>query len=83
MLALGTRQRILLARFRMQEDREIPPHGFVTGGDKDFRRCPDDNPVAVGDATIEEFIADRAAHAIDFHRLRNGGGSRHSRTLAW
>ncbi len=67
-LALGARERVFLARVRVQEHREIASHRLVARRNQNFGRRADDHPVAVNDAAAEKLVPNRAADAIDLHR---------------
>ncbi len=78
-LALGARERVLLARLRMQEHREIAAHRPVARRQHRLRRRADDDPVAVDDGTPDQFVADGSADAVDLHGTGRGAGGGHRR----
>ena len=69
-LALGARERVLVARVGMQEHREVLADRRVARREHDLRRRADDDPVAVADGASEQLVAHRAADAVDAHGLR-------------
>src|SRR5262249_50720178 len=82
MLALRSRERVLLVRLRMQEHRKIAADRLVTGRDQYLRCRADDDPIAIRDGSSQELVANRAADAIDRYGVRRSDAFRHSRTLA-
>ena len=66
-LALGAGKCVFLARLRMQEDREVFAHCFVTLGGQRVGLGSHDDPIAFAHRQAEEFIADRAADKIGLH----------------
>jgi ABC-type uncharacterized transport system YnjBCD ATPase subunit len=66
-LALGARQRVLLAGIRMQEHREILADRPVAAGEQLIRRGADHDVVVVDHRPSQQFVADRAADQIDAH----------------
>ena len=65
--SLGARQRVFFVRLGMQENGEVAADRLVALRPHDFRRCADDDVVAVFDRQAEQFIADGAADQIDLH----------------
>jgi hypothetical protein len=78
-LALGARQRVLLARARMEEDGEVAADGTETQRRQLVRRRADDDPVALADGQTEQFVAERAA---DLKYLHDGADSSSARSRA-
>ncbi len=66
-LALGSRERVLGVRLRMQKDRKVAPDRTEALRLHRFRRCADDDIVVVRDGPAEQLVAYRAADAIDLH----------------
>ena len=69
-LSFGAGQGMLLARLRMEEDREIAADGQVPGGAELVGIGADDDPVAVAHRASDQLVAHRAAHQEAFHRFR-------------
>ena len=69
-LALGTRERVLFARLRMQEDGKVLADGLVALRGQFIGRCAHDDPVALAHGQSEQFIAYRAADEIGLHDQR-------------
>ncbi|OQC08585.1 MAG: hypothetical protein BWX79_01620 [Alphaproteobacteria bacterium ADurb.Bin100] len=72
-LALGARQRVLLAGLRMQEDREILAHRQVAQRAHLLGRGADDHPVPVLDRQAQQLVAHRSTHPINLHRRSVSG----------
>ena len=68
MLALGARERVLLARLGMEKHREVAADRLVAGRDQHLGRRADDDPVAVAGGPAQELVAHRSADAIDLAR---------------
>ena len=66
-LALGARQRVLLAGSRMQEHREILADAPVAFALELFGRRADDDPVALLDRQAEQRVTYGAADLIYLH----------------
>ena len=81
-LALGARQRVFLARLRMQEHRENRGRPAGSPTRSAFPASPPRRPSRDRRRAAEQFVAHRAADAIDLHRLRIAGAVHHPRTLA-
>ena len=69
-LALGARQRVLLATLRVQEHREILAHRTETRGKHVLGRAAHHHPVALAYGASEQPVAHRPAHQVGVHRLR-------------
>ena len=67
-LALGARERVLLARVRMQEDGEVAADRQIAEGEQLAGIGADDDPVAIAHRATEQSITNRAAHEITLHR---------------
>ena len=67
-LALGPRQRVLFARARVQEHREVATHGQETLGHHLLGRGPHHDPVAILHRQAEQAVAHRAADHVNLHR---------------
>ncbi len=74
--AFGARQRIFLARLRMQEHREILAHRFEVQREELLRRGADDHVVAILHGNAEQTIAHRAADQIGLHARIMRSGAR-------
>jgi len=70
MLALRASERILLLCVRVQEYREIPAHRSVSRRQHDLRRRAHDDIVAIAWRALQQFVAHRAAYAVNAHRPR-------------
>ena len=68
-LALGARERVLFAGFRVQEYGKIAADLAVAEVHHLLRRRADHDPVAFADRPAEQLVANRAADQIDFHRI--------------
>jgi hypothetical protein len=77
-LALGARQRVFLARVRMQKNREVATDGTEPFSDHFFRCRTHDHVVTIRNRPTEELVAHRAPHTIDFHEC--GGRRRFTST---
>src|SRR4029077_7097570 len=66
-LALGSRERELLACLGMQKDRKIAAHRPEAEGTHLLRRGSADDESAIRDRPAEQFVAHRAAHPVDLH----------------
>ncbi len=66
-LAFEPRQRMFLARLRVQEHREIAAHRQEAAGFELRRGRADDDPVALDDLAAEQRVPDGASHEIDLH----------------
>ena len=72
-LALGARQRVFLARLRMQEHREVAADRPVAGREQHLRRARRRRPSRGRRRAAEQLVAHRAADAVD---VRSGCGRR-------
>ena len=70
MLALGSRQRVFVLRFRMQEDGKVAADRTKARREHDLRGGADHGEIAVGVLATQQFVAHGAADAIDAHGLR-------------
>jgi hypothetical protein len=68
-LALGARERVLFARLRMKEHREVAADREIAEGEKLAGIGADDDPVAISDASTEQSITNRTTHEITLHRV--------------
>ncbi len=68
-LALGARERVFLARLRMQEHREIAADRAKAEARHRLRRRADDDIVAIDDIPAEQLVADGAADEVGLHHL--------------
>ncbi|MNZ75431.1 hypothetical protein D3C78_939080 [compost metagenome] len=66
-LALGTRQGVLLAGLRVQEDREVRADRAETPGEHFIASGADHHPVDIGDRPAEQPVAHGAANFVDLH----------------
>ena len=66
-LALGAREGVLVARLRVQEDREVLADRLEAQREHVVRRGADDDVVAVVHGQAEQRITHRAADEVDLH----------------
>ena len=66
-LAFGARERVFLARLRMQEDGKVLADGLVAQRGQFLGGCAHDDPVALAHRQAEQFVAYRAADEVGFH----------------
>src|SRR6185369_78263 len=69
-LALGARERVLLARRRIEEDGKVASDGDVAGGAQLFGIGADDDPVAIAARQSEQLVTHCAADEIALHRFK-------------
>src|SRR5690606_9332650 len=77
-LALGSRERVLLAGLRVQEYGEILADLLEAERPHFLRPGPDDEPVPLADSPAEKCVTNRPADFINFHSARS-----YRRVSAW